>query len=32
MSDDDGDNLKIALVVMPIVLSVVSLVIVLITL
>ena len=32
MSDDDGDNLKIALVVMPIVLSVVSLVIVLLNL
>lgn len=32
MSDDDGDNLKIALVVMPIVLSVVSLVILLLNL
>ena len=32
MSDDDRDNLKIALVVMPIVLSVVSLVIVLLNL
>lgn len=32
MSDDDGDNLKIALVAMPIVLSVVSLVIVLLNL
>ena len=31
MSDDNGDNLKIALVVMPIVLSVVSLVLLLVS-